>query len=143
VIAYFDTSAILPLLIEEPTSERSGALWDESDRLVGVPLLYAEARAALAQAERTSRLSGSDLRVAVAGLSDLYVQIDRVAVTEGLVSRAGELAERHGLRGYDAVHLAAALLVADAELVFVTGDRSLRRAAVAAGLATANLDLLL
>jgi uncharacterized protein len=140
VIAYFDTSALIALLIEEPISERSAALWDEFDRLVAVSLVYVEARAALAQAERMARLSRSDLRQAVAALADLYAQLDRIAVTEELASHAGDLAEDHGLRAYDAVHLAAALLVADAGLVVVTGDRTLRRAATAAGLATANLD---
>jgi len=36
-----------------------------------------------------------------------------VEVAEAVVERAMDLAERYGLRGYDAVHLAAALAVAD------------------------------
>ena len=42
---------------------------------------------------------------------------------------AGELAQRHELRGYDAVHLAAAVTVRSADLVVVTGDNDLARAA--------------
>lgn len=139
MIAYFDTSALIPLLVEEPSSEPAGVLWDEADRLVAVALVYAEGRAALAQARRMGRLTAGDLRRAVRELDDLYAQLDRVAVTEDLVLRAGGLSERHGLRGYDAVHLAAGLLVADDDTVFVTGDHALRRAAYDAGLATARL----
>jgi uncharacterized protein len=42
VIAYFDTSSIVPLLIEEPGSETAGRLWDEADRLVSIRLVYVE-----------------------------------------------------------------------------------------------------
>jgi predicted nucleic acid-binding protein len=41
-------------------------------------------------------------------------------------------------RGYDAVHLAAALTVADDDLVVVTGDGELATAATDAGLALAR-----
>lgn len=48
-----------------------------------------------------------------------------------LARSASALAERHGLRGYDAVHLAAALSLDDPELVVATWDRALHRAALA------------
>ncbi len=140
MIAYFDTSAVVPLLVNEPGSDGAAALWDGAERLVGVSLVYAEARAALAQAARLGRLDVADLRRAVDDLAFLYAQLDRVAVTDDLVVQAGELAERHALRGYDAVHLAAGLLVADADVVFVTGDKALGQAAHESGLATANLS---
>ena len=44
-------------------------------------------------------------------LDSLWVQLDTVPVTTGLVRQAADLAEAAGLRGYDAIHLAAALLV--------------------------------
>ena len=52
---------------------------------------------------------------------------------------AGDLAETHALRGYDAVHLASALAIADDRTVMVTTDRHLRTAARNVGLATAKL----
>lgn len=54
---------------------------------------------------------------------------------------AGHLAEHFGLRGYDAVHLAAALAVNDDDVVLVTGDRELATAARAAGLATTLTEI--
>ena len=51
--------------------------------------------------------------------------------------RAADLAAMHGLRGYDAVHLAAALGVASPDLVVVAGDGVLLAAATIEGLATA------
>lgn len=48
-----------------------------------------------------------------------------------LAQRAGELAEQHGLRGYDAVHLASALMLAT-DTTFVSWDHDLQRAAAKA-----------
>jgi hypothetical protein len=92
-------------------------------------------------AERMTRLRPTDHKTAVALFEDLYRQIDRIAVTEPLVRSAGELANRRALRAYDAVHLAATLLVAEAELTFVTADQTLRSAASDEGLAVTDLRL--
>jgi hypothetical protein len=140
MIAYFDTSAVLPLIIDEPASEAAARLWDEATRVVSIRLLYPEAHAALAQAQRTGRLTSRQRRSAVAELKGLDQQLDHVEVTADLATSAGELAEIHTLRGYDAVHLAAADAIADTEVVVVAGDRALTEAAIALGLATAQLD---
>jgi uncharacterized protein len=138
VIAYFDTSSIVPLLVEEPGSETAGRLWDEADRLVSIRLVYAEGHAALAQAARGQRLDQRHLRRAVTDLLRLYGQLDVVEVTDALVRRAGSLAEEHALRGYDAIHLAAAEVVKDNELVFVSGDANLCQAATDLGIQVAR-----
>jgi hypothetical protein len=59
-----------------------------------------------------------------------------------------DLAERHGLRGYDAVHLAAAVFVrrdrqahAPPPITFVSADREQCSAAAAEGLLTDNPNL--
>jgi predicted nucleic acid-binding protein len=41
------------------------------------------------------------------------------------MSEAAKLAVRHGLRGYDATHCAAAIEVNDVELVAASGDQRL------------------
>jgi predicted nucleic acid-binding protein len=138
VIAYFDTSSIVPLLIEEPGSETAGRLWDEADRLVSIRLVYAEGHAALAQAARGGRVDQRHLRQAVTDLLGLYSQLDLVEVTDALVRQAGSLAEIHALRGYDALHLASAEFVKDSELVFVSGDAGLCQAAEDLGMQVAR-----
>lgn len=138
MIAYFDTSSIVPLLIEEAGSETAERLWDEADRLVSIRLVYAEGHAALAQASRGRRLDRPQLRRAVADLLSLYGQLDLVEVTDALVRRAGPLAEQYALRGYDALHLAAAEVVKDNELVFVSGDAILCQAADDLGIQVAR-----
>jgi len=140
VIAYFDTSALISLLVDEPTSPVVGGVWDEATRVTSVRLLYPEARAALAQAQRKGRLTRRQLKVAVTQLESLDRQLDHVEVTAILAARAGELAEEVAIRGDDAVHLAAAESIADQDLVVVAGDGALRSAAHTLGHATARLD---
>ncbi len=137
MIVYFDTSAFIPLIIGEQSSDSRERLWNEATRTVSVRLLYAEARAALAQAQRLGRLTRAGLASAVALLDDLSLQVDHVEITDRLVRTAGDLAEQQQLRGYDAVHLAAAQTIADADTVFAGNDRKLVAAASDLGLTVA------
>ena len=139
MIAYFDTSAVVPLLIAEPGSRQAVSLWDAADRVVSVRLVYPETRAALAQAERLGRIGVWDLRDAVTELDSLFEEIDLVEVDGPLARLAGELAESHRLRGNDAVHLAAADRIRDPNVVVIAGDRALLDAATSEGMAVAEL----
>lgn len=140
MIAYFDTSALIPLIVEEPTTHVCQRLWNEASRVGSVRLLYAEASAALARAHRMARLTATQLDEAMEALEDIVVELDHVEVTDQLVRAAGALARTHGLRGYDAVHLGAGLNVADDDVVFVTGDTNLAAAARALGIAVSNTN---
>lgn len=137
MIGYFDTSAVIPMFIEEPSSGSVIKIWESATQIVSVRLMYPEARAALAQAQRMGRLTGRQLRSAVEELNRLDNEIAHIEITAQLATRAGELAELAALRGYDAIHMAGAELVADDDLVFVTGDSSLSRASHALGIDTA------
>lgn len=67
----------------------------------------------------------------------LVEEADLLELTEELARYAGDLAEAHRLRAYDAVHLASADVVADADTVLVAADGELLTAACALGIATA------
>jgi predicted nucleic acid-binding protein len=139
VIAYFDTSAVVPLLIAERGSEMAGRFWDLADRVVSVRLVYPETRAALAHAARLDRLGARTLRRAVSELDARVEEMDVVEIDDVVARLAGEKAEERGLRGYDAVHLAAALRVHDPDVVMIAGDRALLAAATSEGIAVAQL----
>jgi uncharacterized protein len=53
-----------------------------------------------------------------------------------LAHRAGDLAEEHALSGFDAVHLASAVLLQGDRFIFATWDRKLHAAAQAHGFLT-------
>lgn len=138
MIAYFDTSAVVPLVIEEPTSAFCARVWNEAVTVMSARVMYPEARAALAQARRMRRLTPAQLQAAVRELDALVAEFAYVEITADLAISAGVLAHELGLRGYDAVHLAAAALVGGEDLVLVTGDRDLAAAGRAIGLAVAE-----
>ena len=137
MIAYFDTSSIVPLVINEPSTAACTRLWNAAEKVLSVPLLYPEARAAMARAQRMNRITEPQMVVAVAELDLLFDELELIEVTTALARRAGVLAQVHSLRGYDAVHLAGATMRPDPELVFTTGDRDLANAAATSGLAIA------
>lgn len=132
LLTYVDTSTLIKLIIEEPGSDAAAEIWDRSDTVIAARVLYVEARAALASAHRRSRLSAGQHRTAKAHLEGLWEQFAIVEVGDDLVRRAGLLAERYRLRGYDAVHLAAAHLVG--AHILTSADDLLCQAASASGL---------
>ncbi len=137
MITYFDTSILMKLLIDDeayrPESER---LWLDSDAVVCAEIGYVEARAALATARRQDRLGATALRTAKDQLELLWEQLSIVVVDTALVRAAGDVAERDRLRGYDAVHLAAAITAQ--VTVMASADRQLVEAARRRGLAVAE-----
>ena len=94
-------------------------------------------RAALAAAERGGRIDQRTHRSTVSDLQSACQAMLLIGIDWSLARRAGELAEIHGLRGYDAVHLATALAAATPRLVLVTWDRDLAGATVRSGIAAA------
>jgi uncharacterized protein len=108
-------------------------LWAAADVRVASRLVHPEARAALAAAGRAGRISRPALRRTVRELEAATAAMLLVGVDDVLAREAGALAERHELRGYDAVHLATALASSGSELVMVTWDRELAHAALACG----------
>lgn len=136
MITFVDTSSLLKLLIEEDGSERAELIWDTADVLAGSALIVVEARATLAAAERGARLTAAQHREANRGLVALVDELSIVEITEQLITEAADLAEQEALRGYDAVHLASALMV-EAELI-TSADAALCDAAARRGLHVAN-----
>lgn len=136
MIAYFDTSAIIPLLLDEPLSELASRVWRQASWVATARITYVEARSALARACRTGCISPGMLRNAVEDLDALCRHVHYVEITADLVARAGNLAEEAALRAYDAIQLAAAVAMDIDDLVVVTGDRQLAAAAQSLGLAS-------
>jgi predicted nucleic acid-binding protein len=114
-------------------------LWGSAYPAASSILAYPEGRAALAAARRMDRLDDGRHQEALAAFEGLYAELATVGVDQELAMRAGGYAEDLGLRGYDAVHLATALELGDEEVVLVTWDGDLARAAERVGLGIAGL----
>jgi predicted nucleic acid-binding protein len=73
-----------------------------------------------------------------------WADLVRIQITEFVMARADTFAWEHGLRGYDAVHLAAASIWQDAigePVTLATFDLRLWKATARAGLARDPTDL--
>ncbi|MBA2529915.1 MAG: type II toxin-antitoxin system VapC family toxin [Euzebyales bacterium] len=138
MIGYFDSSALVKLVVEEAGSDEAAALWDGADVVLSSRVAHAEVRAALAAARRAGWLNHRQL----ADAKDLWavmwnalrlVEVS-VEVSVDLGQLSGDLAEEHALSGLDAIHLAL-LLPAD-DLTIATWDSRLHAAAHRMALAT-------
>ena len=131
---YLGSSAAVKLYVREVGTEAVRAAAD-GRALISVRLSYVEVLAALAAAARLGRIA--EFAAPAAAFrghwrSYVIVEFDRL-----LAESAADLAVRHGLRGYDAVQLAAALAAAGPEppsLTLASFDHALARAAAAEGL---------
>jgi predicted nucleic acid-binding protein len=137
VIFYFDTSALIKLVLSERGSELAATLWESAEPAASTILSYPEGRAALAAAQRSGRIGRDTYEGSLAKFETLHEELISVGVDERLARSAGDHAARLRLRGYDAVHLATALELGETEVVVVTWDQDLGRAAESAGLAVA------
>jgi uncharacterized protein len=135
VIAYFDTSALVKRLIDEPGSDVADDVWWTADVIASSELVYPEARAAMASACRRGRIGPKRLRQLVRSLDEMCDMVQILRLEQIVAIAAGQLAERHRLRGYDAVHLASALSIPARRIVVTTWDGDLSAACTANGVA--------
>nr|WP_204800584.1 type II toxin-antitoxin system VapC family toxin [Mycobacterium riyadhense] len=140
MIGYLDTSAFVPLLIDEPASEACRRFWNDADVVVSSRLLYVETAAALAQARRLGRLTDGDHFQGRRRLDQMWFEMDAIEVDEQVVSRAADLVHRVSLRGYDAVHCASAEQLDDDDVVAASGDQRLLTAWLELGIATYDIN---
>lgn len=138
MIVFFDTSALLPLVVEEPSTPLCQRLWEDADSVVVSRLAYVETAAALALAERVDRVTDEQVSSAWDSFLELWPQVHVVDADESVIETAAGLTRPHGLRGYDAVQCASAVAIADEETVAASGDRRLLDAWGRLGVAVAN-----
>jgi predicted nucleic acid-binding protein len=138
MIVYLDTSALLKLFVEEPESSQIRETVEEAIPVTHL-ITYAEMRAALARAQRMGRIAKAGYERLLADLNSEWDHFSLIDTDFPLVRRAGELAERFALRGYDSVQLAAAelsLSAAGTQILFAAFDASLNDGAKTLGMAT-------
>jgi uncharacterized protein len=138
VILYLDTSALVKLYVPETDSATITHLLETAEMVSTSRVAYAEARAAFARKRREHAVTLRDYRTIVQDLENDWDTFFVVDVSDGLIKRAGQLAETFALRGYDAVHLASAAIIGERgsqAVMFACFDDKLSRAARRQGLA--------
>jgi uncharacterized protein len=109
-MAFWDTSALVPLCCSQPGTAQGRRLRRELKRMIvwwGTPL---EARSAFARLVREGHLTVEERATAVTLLARLRVAWDEILPTEKVRALAEELPDTHHVRAADAAQLAAALV---------------------------------
>jgi predicted nucleic acid-binding protein len=144
MILYLDASALVKRYVAELGSAEVSAAISRAD-VTGTALISrAEVAAALAKAVRVDSLSREEALAGLQVFQNEWPDLVRVQVTELVVARADAFAWDHGLRGYDAVHLAAASVWQDAlgqRVTLATFDRHLWNVTPSVGLEAYPVDL--
>lgn len=128
---FWDSSAILPLLMDERTSLAVAGVYEEDDRQIVWCLTEVEAASALARREREGR-DAVDVAQARSLLRVLTERWEEVTSVQSVRARALRLLGTHPIRAADALQLAAALVFCDERtesLPFVCLDDRLADAA--------------
>ena len=130
---YLDTSALAKLYVREPETPEVRRLVDASSGLVFTSIVtYAEMLAVLARCRKERRLAETAWHSAKRGFLADWRLLHVVGLDERVLAPAEKLIEAHGLRGFDAVHLCAALWIGSP--LFACFDARLRAAAQSSGL---------
>ena len=111
MILYLDTSSLVKLYVEESASADVEVLVASAEAIGTSVIAYAEARAAFARRFRENAFSSEDYDRLRSRFELDWKNFLSIHVTGEVVRMAGELAEKHCLRGFDAVHLASAVML--------------------------------
>lgn len=138
MIVYLDASASVKRYVAETGSAEVEALIRSAQATGTGVVSRAEVAAALARAARMRVVTREAAAKALGVFNADWEHLIRLQLGEPLAARAAALAWEHGLRGYDAVHLATAQVwreILGETITVATYDRELWRSAQASGLA--------
>ena len=145
---FFDSSGLVKRFTRERGTAWVLGLFKPSSRntIYVARITQVEVVAALTKQNRIGNMTASELDKSIKRFTrSLQSRYAFVEISESLVHAAMSLARKHGLRGYDAVQLTAALQIHQRRalqnllpLIFVSADNNLNAAATAEGLAVEN-----
>lgn len=132
MIVYLDTSDLVKLYVEEIGSEEIKGIILDATVVSTSKVAYAEARSAFARKQKEDGFSIARLRKIVEDFNRDWESYFIIEITDGLIKIAGDIAEKHLLRGFDSIHLASAVILKckiKSEVYFSSNDAKLNQAA--------------
>ena len=130
---YLDTSVLVKLYIREDDSEEVAAAVADATMVATSLLAYPEVCAALERRRREKSVRPAALKAARQAFEADWPSWIAVGIDDDLARQSARLAERHGLRAADAIHLASfERILAAAEnddVQFLCADDRLSKAA--------------
>jgi uncharacterized protein len=110
MILYLDASALVKRYIAENNSEQVNGWIGAAEMVVTSLITRVEVAAAIARAQRMKIITQEDATAALRLFRSEWESFQRLPITENTVMRGDFLACDHNLRGFDATHLASALI---------------------------------
>ncbi len=137
MIVYADSSALAKRYVLEPGTREVEGLLREAEAVGTGLITRAEVSAAVARLVRMRSLQRREGESVLKTFRKHWSDLTAIQLTEALVEEADHLAWEHGLRGYDAVHLASATTWQrglDRDVTLATFDAELWQAGRSVGL---------
>jgi uncharacterized protein len=139
MILYLDTSAIVKRYFKEPYSDEILTKWIETNGIITSSVAYAETLASFYRKKREAGLKDSLIRKIAESFRTDWNSFIRVEVSDELNDYIDKVVVKHQLRGFDAIHLASAMIMHERlgrDLTFVCFDNRLINAAKTEGIET-------
>ena len=110
MILYLESSALVKRYIQEKGSQDVKVWIEAADMVVTGLINRVEVATAISRAGRMKLITSQESLAALRQFRSEWESIQRLPITEYTVARGDSLAVEHNLRGYDAIHLACALI---------------------------------
>lgn len=111
MILYLDTSAILKRYFQESFFEYVEAKWNQAAAVVSSSVAYAETIATMYRKQQETGLDDKIIQEVRDTFKTDWNSFIRVEVTKDLNQYVDKVLQQYFLRGFDAIHLASALMI--------------------------------
>lgn len=139
MILYLDTSALVKRYFKEPYSKEVIAKFQEATEIVTSSVAYSEAMASFYRKKRESALENDLMEQVIKNFQTEWHSFIRIQVTDQLNNYIDTSLKAHPLRGFDAIHLASAMVIHEKfpdDFLFACFDQKLTQAANTEGMNT-------
>lgn len=137
MILYLDTSALVKRYVYEPYSDDIISRWKSATQIVTSFVAYAETMASLYRKKRESDLTDTVILKTIDSFHHEWKSFIRVEVNDALIGYIDRIVKKYPLRGFDAIHLASAIVIHERlseDFLFACFDDRLTSAAQLEGL---------
>lgn len=139
MILYLDTSALVKRYFKEPYSDELLLKWMEATEVMTSSVAYAETLASFYRKKREAGLKDNLIRKIADSFCRDWKSFIRVELSNELNEYIDTAVAKYPLRGFDAIHLASAMIIHERlkhDFIFVCFDQRLIHAAQTEGIKT-------
>ena len=137
MILYCDTSALVKRYVEENWSNEVDTLWEDAIEIASSSVAFAETLSIFNRKLREGIITEKEYIQTITEFKTEYTQFIIVPISSELNKIIEKLCLKYSLRGFDAIHLASALLIqknSNLTTIFACFDNILNKAAEHEGL---------